>query len=525
MKSRPLLARILAVLAAVLLLSAPVTLFFFSGIDSAGRLSAVGWVAVAKVVLGGAALAGALLAGSPGGARRFFTGRAAHFGFFTVVSALLVVAIVAVANWVAWARPRTWDLTRNRIHTLAPDTLQTLGRLDRDVKAMAFYLRSEPEYAATEDLFRRYAAQSRRFAWEMVDPYAHPELVKKYAITERSNRIVLLAGARDARVRAPDEEALTNGLVQLVGSGVRKVYFLTGHGEPAPAAEGEAGYAVAAQGLRDDGYEVGTLSLLEKPEVPADAAVVLAAGERKPLLEPEVKALRAWLDRGGKLGVYLEPGVDAGLDGLLAEYGIEAGDDLVVDPSEVSQVFGGSASTPMVVPTGSHPATKGMERVALAFPTTRSLVALTKAAVAPTPLVLTAATAWAETDVKGAFAQRTIRQDPGEKRGPFPVAMASSRPIAGDPPGREARLLVAGDSDFFDDRYAQVLGNLDFFLNGVSWLGEQPDRITIRPRSREGSRLFLSEAQVSTIRFLTVDALPVAILGLGLAVWLVRRAR
>ena len=84
---------------------------------------------------------------------------------------------------------------------------------------------------------------------------------------------------------------------------------------------------------------------------------------------------------------------------------------------------------------------------------------------------------------------------------------------------------MAGDSEFFDDGYQQVLGNLDFFLNGVAWLAEQTDRITIRPRTREGSRLFLTEAQVSLLRFLTVDALPLALLGLGLAIWLVRRSR
>jgi ABC-type uncharacterized transport system involved in gliding motility auxiliary subunit len=520
-KSRPLLSRILAALGALLLFSAPVTLIFFSGLDESGRLGAVGWVAAAKLGLGAGAVVLALLAGSPGGARRFFAGRAAHFGFFTAVSAVLVAILLAVANWVAHARPVAWDLTKNRIFTLAPDTVETLGRLDRDVRALAFYLASEPEHAAAEALFRRYAAVSGRFRWEMVDPYRSPERVKKHAITDRSPRIVLLAGAEEARVREPTEEALTNGLVSLSAPQGRKVYFLTGHGEPGIAE----GYGVAAKKLRDDGFEVATLSLLEKAEVPADAAAVIAAGARKALLDPEVEALRAFLGRGGKVGVYLEPAVEAGLDGLLGEWGIEAADDLVVDPSPVSALFGGSASTPLVTPTAQHPVTRGMEGVGIAFPTARSLVGLGAATVPPTPLALTARSAWAERDVAGAFAGRPVRQDPGEKPGPFPVAMAAARPVPGEPAGREARLLVAGDSEFFDDGYQQVLGNLDFFLNGVAWLAEQPDRITIRPRAREGSRLFLTEAQVSVIRFLTVDALPLALLGLGLAVWLVRRSR
>ncbi|HSN90211.1 MAG TPA: hypothetical protein VLS93_03190, partial [Anaeromyxobacteraceae bacterium] len=238
MKSRPLLARILAALGAVLLLSVPATLLFFSGVDETGKLGAVGWVAVAKLGLGAGAVVLALLVGSPGGARRFFAGRAAHFGFFTALSALLVATLLAVANWVAFVRPVSWDLTRNRIFTLAPDTVETLGRLDRDVRALAFYLAAEPEHAAAGELFRRYAALSSRFRGELVDPYRSPELVKQYGITDRSPRIVLLAGDREARVRAPTEEALTNGLVALAARGGRKVYFLTGHGEPG-TGEGE----------------------------------------------------------------------------------------------------------------------------------------------------------------------------------------------------------------------------------------------------------------------------------------------
>ena len=54
---------------------------------------------------------------------------------------------------------------------------------------------------------------------------------------------------------------------------------------------------------------------------------------------------------------------------------------------------------------------------------------------------------------------------------------------------------------------------------------EQEDRIAVRPRAREASRLFLTEAQVTALKIVTIDLVPVALLGLGLAVWLVRRSR
>jgi ABC-type uncharacterized transport system involved in gliding motility auxiliary subunit len=102
--------------------------------------------------------------------------------------------------------------------------------------------------------------------------------------------------------------------------------------------------------------------------------------------------------------------------------------------------------------------------------------------------------------------------------------MAVEKAGEGEGAGK-SRVVVVGDSDFFSNGYQQLLGNLDFFMNAASWLAEREDRITIRPKSREASRLFLSEAQVSSLKFLTIDVLPVALLGLGLAVWLVRRSK
>lgn len=505
------LARVLAVLGLVLLASTVVTLFF-------GDTRFV----LAKAALGLAGLAGGLALAPPGGAKRFFTGRAAHFGLFTTLSALFVVTILGMANWMAWQRPVTWDLTKDRLFTLAEDSTRTLGALDEDVAALAFYRQDEPALPIAEDLLERYAAASSRFTFEVVDPYAAPEQVKAFGITDAGPRIVLVAGERQARVGAPTEAELTRALVQVTRRTRPRIYFTKGHGEPALDEPGERSAATAAKRLADDGFAAEPLSLLETSAVPDDAAAVLVVGARKALLAPEVEALRAFLAKGGHLGVYLEPEVDAGLDALLAEWGIEADDDMVVDPSPAAQLFGGSPVTPVVSGARDHPVARALGGVGVALPTARSLVALRNAKVLPAPVLLTSDAAWGETKVREMFTVGAEQED-GEKGGPMPVALAAEAPRAGA--GAAGRVLVVGDSEFFGDRYHQVLGNLDFFLNGVAWLAEQPDRITIRPRAREGSRLFLSEAQVSAIRFVTVDALPVALLALGLGVWLVRRSR
>jgi ABC-type uncharacterized transport system involved in gliding motility auxiliary subunit len=479
--------------------------------------------AAAKAGAGLAALLAGLALSGPGGVRRFLTGRAARYGVFTAVSTLLLVAALAVAAWIAARRPVAWDLTRERIHTLADDTARTVRALPGDVEVLAFYRADEPALAEARALLARYAALSPRFRWEVVDPYRSPEAVRRHRVTDAGPRLVARLGAEEARIAEPTEEALTNALVRLSHPGRRVIYFTQGHGEAALRDASRQGLSIAAGALEAEGLSVSPLSLPERGEVPADAAAVIVAGPRRRLLDAEVAALGRFLERGGHLGIFLEPESSAGLDPLLRALSVEAADDLVVDPDPASRAAGGSPLAPVLRTSSVHAVGASVASLGVVFPTARSLVALAAGPLRPVPVVLTSPTAWAETDLaslRGAGA----RQDEGEKVGPMPVAMAVEWRAEGEPP-REGRALVAGDADFFSNGHQQMLGNLDLFLSAASWLAERDDRIAIRPRGREASRLLLTEAQAAAIRVVAVDVLPLLLLGAGLSVWLARRAR
>ena len=511
---RNVLSRVLGALGLVLIVSTVVTLFFGNPRFVAGKL-----------LLGAAGVAAGFALGESGGLRRFFSGRALHFGALTALSAVAVVALLGIANWTAYKRPRSWDLTKNRIFTLQDDTVKTLKALKTDVKAVAVYRLDEDGYGQAEALLRRYAAVSPRFTFEMVDPYKSPEKARTYGIVSGGPRVMLVAGEQKAPASAADEQGITNALVKVTHQGSRKVYFTQGHGEPDPQSTDPRGYAQIAKGLAAEGYEVGTLSLLEKAAVPDDASVVVVAGARSAFLDAERKALAEYAAKGGHLGLFLEPQWEAGLDPLLKEYGIQADDDVVVDPSPAAQLLGSPVS-PIAMPSCAHAISRDLTGDGLVFVTARSLVALRGGAVTATPLALTGREAWGETDVKGVFERGEARRNEGEKGGPLPLAMASEKPVTGDARRSDhARVVVAGDGDFFSNKYLQLGGNRDFAMNVVGWLAEQEDRITIRPRSREASLVTLTDAQASALKFFSVDVLPVALLGLGLAVWTVRRSR
>ncbi len=61
----------------------------------------------------------------------------------TLVSSLIVLALVGVVNFMAVENDQEWDLTRDKVFSLSDQTQSILGRLDQDVQVYAFFSRQE----------------------------------------------------------------------------------------------------------------------------------------------------------------------------------------------------------------------------------------------------------------------------------------------------------------------------------------------------------------------------------------------
>jgi hypothetical protein len=140
------------------------------------------------------------------------------------------------------------------------------------------------------------------------------------------------------------------------------------------------------------------------------------------------------------------------------------------------------------------------------------------------PLLLTTAAAWVEPHPE----TRPVQLTPGVKRGPLVMGVVASRDSskqdAGTKRSDEARLVVVGDHDFLTNGVLPTLGDEDLALNTLNWLASQSDRIVIRPRSRDASRVYLTPAQLSGVRFFATE-LPLLLLAIGLGVTFNRRAK
>jgi ABC-type uncharacterized transport system involved in gliding motility auxiliary subunit len=471
----------------------------------------------------------------------WFGGRNARYGTMAGVSVIVALGILVAVNYVSIRQNKRWDLTANQQFTLSDQTTKLLQGLAAPVKLLVF------EQATGFDRFKSrlggYEYASKQVSVEYVDADKYPVRAKEYEIQQYGTVVVEYMGRKE-RVTTDAEQDLTNALIKVLNPSKKKVYFLAGHGEKdtASQANDRAGYNGIADALRRDNYEFDKLILAQTNEVPADATLLVEAGPRTDLLEQEVPILEAYLAKSGKLLVLLDPPDDlkAGnrtprLTALLAAWGIKATDTVVVDLSGRTSV----ATVPVAAPPyPTHPITERFDLVTM-FPLVRALQPETGAGEGrtPQPFLQTHQRSWAEATMSQLQDPNALKPEEanGDILGPVTIGLAVSVPSkppappageaakADQPPPPETRVAAIGDSDFASNAYLGVEGNRDLFMNVVSWLSQQENLISIRPREAADRRVTLTASQITGMFALSIVLVPGAILGAGIYTWWRRR--
>jgi ABC-type uncharacterized transport system involved in gliding motility auxiliary subunit len=253
--------------------------------------------------------------------------------------------------------------------------------------------------------------------------------------------------------------------------------------------------------------------------------------------------LKRYLARGGKVLFLIDPpakegaGELPGITGLLKDWSIELGNNIVVDVSGMGQLLGTGPETPVAAKYQPHAITDRFNLIT-AYRLARSVAPIsgsTSGKFAQT-LVETSSGSWAETDIKQLNTSGQVSRDldKGDKAGPISLAAAVSSPATDTPPPAdgakpedtqkpETRIVVFGDSDFASNAGLRIQGNRDLFMNTINWLSQQENLIAIRPRDPQDRRITLTADQQQLIGILTRYAIPGLILLAGLVTWARRR--
>jgi gliding motility-associatede transport system auxiliary component len=470
---------------------------------------------------------------------QFYERRQARYGTLTATSVLVVLAILVALNYIAGKQNKRWDLTTNKQFSLSDQSRNVLQKLDSPLQILVFA--KDEEFPRYQDKLKEYEYTSKKVTTEYIDPD------KKRAVAQQNNiqqygTIVINYKGRTERVTADGEQDITNGIIKAVSGQQRKVYFTQGHGEKDTGSAERDGYNTIAAALGRENYTVEKLVLAQQTAVPDDAAVVVVAGPRIDFFPQEVDALKKYLDKGGKLFLELDPPdkadspPQANLIALAHDWGVQAGNNIVVDASGMGKLIGTDASVPIAANYPSHPITQRFSFIT-AFPLAREASPVTGGVNGHTAqgFVETSPRSWAETDIKGLLTSGEVSLDEakGDKKGPITIGSAVNAPIANAPapkpgddptaPKPETRVVVVGDSDFASNGILGVQGNRDLFMNIVGWLSQQENLISIRPKEPDDRRITMTSTVQTNVTILSLLIIPGLVFASGVYTWWRRR--
>lgn len=465
--------------------------------------------------------------------------KATRYGLNSALMSVIVFAIVVTINLIANNHDAKFDLTKNKLHTLSEQTIKVLQGLKQPVTLKAFV--SPMQMNEFNEVFSKYADYSKQIKKEFVDVDKEPMLVKQYEIKQpgtivvesaaRSAKVDNLQGAQDPRI----EERLTNAIIQVEKGEKKKIYFVTGHGERLLNDASREGYSGMRDVLGSGRFKVEELNLIEKDKIPADADIVVVPGPKKDFMPHEMTELQAYLHRGGKVLLMLEPDSSKAFQPMLAKFGATwTPMKAVFEKNRIQQLADGNPLTPIVTQYDQgHDITRDARQMsifAIATPVEKS--ATVPDGITVSPLFSSSRVSF-EAQVSG---DKLNVNEKADRKGPLNLALAVSAKVAGAAPKDEKkpegedktpeyRMVVVGDADFAANALRGYGVNADLFQNMLSWLAKEEDLISIRPKATDESSFDITAQRMRIINLASIVFLPFAMFLSGIGVWLTRRRK
>jgi ABC-type uncharacterized transport system involved in gliding motility auxiliary subunit len=450
--------------------------------------------------------------------KSFSARRSTRMGANSLVVVLLVVGILAIVNFLADRHSLRWDFSENQNFTLAPQTYRILRSLSHDVKVTAFTREKDPGFQSYKERLDSYRQASPKITVEFVDPERHPKVAQSYGIT-KTDTAIFESGSQTVRVTSPSEVELTGALLRVSKDTKKRILFLEGHGERGLGDKERTGYSLAKDALTKQGYDVGTVSLLQTAAVPENTAVLVLAGPRRQVTREEQERIQNYVDTGGHLLVLIDPDSQADLDPMLKHWGLGIGPGVLVDLQD--RLAQGDLTALLVRTFTEHEITQDLTSAVL-FPLARHVTFDEQVGKDwdYVPLARTSANSWAETDLKGRVVSLNEKED---VKGPLPMAAAlapKKQPEEGKP---RPAIVVIGNSSFATNAFLNFPGNMDFFLHAAGWLAEERDLIAISPKEPGLHPFTPNPMQERALLYLQVFLLPAVTFLCGMLVWRKRR--
>lgn len=495
------------------------------------------------------------------------------------------------------------DLTEDGLYTLSDASKRIVGDLDKPMVVKAYF---SPDLQApfhtfeqqVRDLLEEYRAYSNgKLTYEVKNPDDTEEDKDEAAGFGINPVQITHRGATRAEVRKvymgvafvhqDKQEVLerlqpgqnleyefTQAIKRVISSeGKKTLGLLGGHGELIDMQ----GVERAFNQIFGELYEVKKVEVDDGKPVPEEVDALLVINPQQMVPERTKYELDQFLMRGGAIGFFIaahaqdrrfpigrsQP-VITGLEGLLADYGVQMRRDIILDRVNNTQMLLPTpqglviANNPLAFVTRDvnkeHVITKDLGGLSLPFSSPVSVKEELKsqAGAQVDVLVRTEAEATSRATLTDTNPDELFKDATGENPGPFEVAVAvvaefksafAGKPIpdpsaqpAADPGDRErvdsspaggdmSRLFVMGNGEFLVHQGRLQRSSVIFLQNLVDWLVADDDLIGIR--SKGGPRMLetVEPGRRTMLTYANVVGVPLLFILFGLVRFAMRRRK
>lgn len=481
-----------------------------------------------------------------------------QIGLNVILQVAIIIVLAAMVNYLGFEHYRRWDFSRDKKYQLSDKTKHFLDGLKDKARLTVFFGSQNPLTGDVQNLLTEYQYASHgKIDVEYVDPERNltraKELFDKYKVVTDESVLIVDYQGRNKTVKASEmaemdqgnqmlgeqpkitafkgEQAITSALIDIVEGKKNAVGYILGHKEP--PLDGTSPVSVLKTFIENENVQFKELNLFEVPAIPAEVKVVMIAGPQYDFSDREMKMLRDFWNKDGRILLLLDPAAKTPkLLAFLNELGVKAEDDRLM-----AMVKTGIQEVARVRDVVAHflpdnPVTKRLADVRAPFFGSTSSLTLESQKVAAAnihlaPLAQAEKGYWGETDYNSED-ETLLQFDPAKDKGD-PLTIAASVEKGGSADERvqinSARLVVVANSTFIQDNaLTQDQQGLDFVSASLNWLLSREQLIGIAPKIPQTLTFNLDQQALRSLRWIILVLMPVIPAFLGLIVWWRRRA-